>query len=144
MRPTNQPTHMVGGSLPLGGHRGPSPQPCSLQARRAALRQKLACRATKPDQKIEQLASDSLSSPQNGSRYPDYETDPDTELLPKRQPGNFPSVRPRTHVQKALSVISENIIPGIAGENQPEKDGVAFDPLRDGPLRYLGYANEIG
>ena len=125
------------------------PQACALQARRAALRHSLACRAAKPGQKVEQLASDSLGSPQNGSsqngsRYPDYETEPDTELLPKRQPGNFPSVRPRTNVQKALTVISENLIPGIAGENQPEKDGVAFDPLRDGPLRYLGYANECG
>ena len=134
---------MVGRSLPLAGQGQPSPHLCSLYSRRAALRQKLACRATRPDQEIDKLASDSRGSPQDNS-YPDYETEPDTELLPKRQPGNFPSVRPRTNVQKALTVISENLLPGIAGENQPEKDGVAFDPLRDGPLRYLGYANECG
>ena len=134
------------GSLQTGLQHGPLSQQCSLQVRRAALRQKLACRATQPDQKIGKLASDSLGDRQsngNGS-YPEYETEPDTELLPKRQPGNFPSVSPRTNVQKALTVISENLIPGLAGENQPAKDGVAFDPLRDGPLRYLGYANECG
>ncbi len=28
-------------------------------------------------------------------------------------------------------------------EELPE-EGTVFDPLRDGPLRYLGYANEVG
>ena len=168
-----------------------------LQARRAALRQKLACQASSKQQEGA-LAGDSLKGASGrlwetlisraeergraceragtestagclavcvracactchtglqtqqascaGARsvgkedsYPEYETDADTELLPKRKPGNFPSVRPRTHVQKALAAVR------LDGGDQPDvSEGVAFDPLRDGPLRYCGYANECG
>ena len=44
--------------------------------------------------------------------------------------GAFPSVASATH--------DESITSGSSSEEAP------FDPLRDGPLRYLGYANECG
>ena len=44
--------------------------------------------------------------------------------------GAFPSVASATH--------DEFIDSGSASEDAP------YDPLRDGPLRYLGYANECG
>lgn len=80
--------------------------------------------------------------------YPAFESDAGDgqTLFPKRQPGSFPSVRPRTHVAKGLSAISDTLpgelrldLPGTSFESEAE-----FDPLRDGPLRYLGYANECG
>ena len=138
-----------------------------LQARRAALRRRLACRAA-GKQPEGSLAGDSLKAARSLAKdqdgaYPEYETEPDTELLPKRKPGNFPSVRPQTTVQKALSgtpplalgccaLARRKLSAGMAaavvgldgGDKPPVAEGVAWDPLRDGPLRYCGYANECG
>eukprot|EP01025_Chloroclados_australasicus_P054883 TRINITY_DN655_c0_g3_i1.p1 TRINITY_DN655_c0_g3~~TRINITY_DN655_c0_g3_i1.p1 ORF type:complete len:498 (+),score=67.77 TRINITY_DN655_c0_g3_i1:110-1603(+) len=60
--------------------------------------------------------------------YPAYEAnDPKEGPFPVRNPGNYPPA----------SVHSE--------EDQPTKEPTEeFDPLRDGPLRFLGYANELG
>lgn len=80
--------------------------------------------------------------------YPAFESDAEDgqTLFPKRQPGSFPSVRPKTHVAKGLSAISDSL-PGELRLDLPAvplESGAEFDPLRDGPLRYLGYANECG
>ena len=50
-------------------------------------------------------------------------------VLPEKEPGEFPS----TGVHPA----------GWEGATM-EENAEPFDPLRDGPLRYLGYANELG
>mmetsp|Transcript_16742 Transcript_16742/g.39781 ORF Transcript_16742/g.39781 Transcript_16742/m.39781 type:complete len:314 (-) Transcript_16742:127-1068(-) len=50
------------------------------------------------------------------------------QLLPDHSPGEFPD----THLHPS----------GWAGSTEDEEPD--FDPLRDGPLRYLGYANELG
>ncbi|GMH32869.1 hypothetical protein BSKO_00703 [Bryopsis sp. KO-2023] len=56
--------------------------------------------------------------------YP-FEADSDKGgFFPTRDPGDFPSV----------DVIKE----------EPDAEVDEYDPLRDGPLRYLGYANELG
>ncbi|KAK9796970.1 hypothetical protein WJX73_002036 [Symbiochloris irregularis] len=79
--------------------------------------------------------------------YPAFESEAGDgqSLFPKRQPGSFPSVRPKTHVAKGLSAISDSL-PGELRIDlgAPLESGAEFDPLRDGPLRYLGYANECG
>ena len=58
---------------------------------------------------------------------------------PSASPATSPLCGRVTTVQKALSVV------GLAGSDKPETaEGVPWDPLRDGPLRYCGYANECG
>lgn len=51
-------------------------------------------------------------------------------VLPLRQPGSFPSTSTMSDEEPSSSA---------AAKAEPE-----YDPLRDGPLRYLGYANECG
>lgn len=79
--------------------------------------------------------------------YPDFEKEvPGEALFPKREPGAFPHIRPKTHVAQALSSISD-ALPGSFSLDTPAtplSEGEVYDPLRDGPLRYLGYANECG
>ncbi|KAK9815841.1 hypothetical protein WJX72_010606 [[Myrmecia] bisecta] len=60
------------------------------------------------------------------------------ELLPKRQPGSFPS----TEVRSRGLLGQFNV--ALGSEEKVDENGQPFDPLRDGPLRYLGYANECG
>ena len=95
---------------------------------------------------------DSFAAPEKRGEcadvYPGFEAeDEDGEgLFPKRQPGSFPVIRPRTHVASGLSAISDTL-PGdlrLDTPATPVEPGQWFDPLRDGPLRYLGYANECG
>ena len=72
-------------------------------------------------------------------RYPYEEASPDEGFFPRREPGKFPSVRVMGFWDKAKGKLG--FIPSDA-----EEDLLApgFDPLRDGPLRYLGYSNECG
>lgn len=58
------------------------------------------------------------------AEYPYESNSQNGGFFPTRDPGNFPSVE----------VIKEDVV-----EEEEE-----FDALRDGPLRYLGYANELG
>lgn len=72
-------------------------------------------------------------------RYPQEEASPDEGFFPRRQPGSFPAVRVRGFWDKAKDKL------GFAATDADEDTLTpAFDPLRDGPLRYLGYANECG
>lgn len=57
--------------------------------------------------------------------YPQEDANGSGGFFPTRDPGSFPNVE----VAKPSS-------------EAPEED--EYDPLRDGPLRYLGYANECG
>ena len=67
--------------------------------------------------------------------------DPSTDLLPRRDPGSFPS----PSLVSALERLSFELLEG-AETGPPVAEGavVAYDPLRDGPARYLGYSNECG
>jgi len=56
--------------------------------------------------------------------YPTEKQDEDAGFFPVREPGDFPSV-------EVIKV-------------REEMEIEEYDPLRDGPLRYLGYANELG
>ena len=76
--------------------------------------------------------------------YPQYEEEEGAkELFPRRQPGAFPNIKvSRSGLQAALTRLQT-----LAAAPPAEMGGTAeaaFDPLRDGPLRYLGYANECG
>ena len=76
--------------------------------------------------------------------YPQYEEEEGAkELFPRRQPGAFPNIKvSRSGLQAALTRLQT-----LAAAPPAEVGGTAeaaFDPLRDGPLRYLGYANECG
>eukprot|EP00803_Ostreobium_quekettii_P004551 evm.model.scf_248EXC.10 EVM.evm.TU.scf_248EXC.10 scf_248EXC:58347-59829(-) len=57
--------------------------------------------------------------------YPHEDANGNGGFFPTRDPGSFPNVE--------VAKPSEEV---------PEED--EYDPLRDGPLRYLGYANECG
>ena len=75
--------------------------------------------------------------------YPRFEEDGGVgELLPKRDPGSFPAVR----VRKGLGATLNSILTASGDAYAPSSavEEVLYDPLRDGPLRYLGYANECG
>ena len=78
--------------------------------------------------------------------YPGYEeTTAQDGFLPKRQPGQFPDVRSdslRSRLRKMP--VAEQVLDSLLGTNVDLAEGTVFDPLRDGPLRYLGYANECG
>eukprot|EP00210_Caulerpa_lentillifera_P000463 g446.t1 len=58
--------------------------------------------------------------------YPTEEESQEPNFFPVRDPGDFPSID----------------IDNVASLEQVEEE--EFDPLRDGILRYLGYANELG
>ena len=81
------------------------------------------------------------ASPPSKSGYPDLETSAsDTGLLPRREPGSFPSPT----IVAAWNRLSFELLEGADTGAPPAAEGkeAAFDPLRDGPARYLGYSNE--
>ena len=125
-------------------------------ARQASTQRRVVkCAVSKPSQTAQQskqVVPDAFVAPEQRADcaqniFPDFESDTDDPVLfPKRQPGAFPSIRPKTHVARALSAISDSI-PGSFSLDTPASpvaEGEVYDPLRDGPLRYLGYANECG
>jgi len=68
--------------------------------------------------------------------------EPTTGLLPRRDPGAFPS----PSLTSALERLSFELLEG-ADTGAPAAAGAEeapYDPLRDGPARYLGYSNECG
>lgn len=71
---------------------------------------------------------------------PELESYDDPSFFPKRQPGEFPSPA----VRDAFAQFRHELINGAATGSVDEGDVVEFDPLRDGPARYLGYSNELG
>lgn len=71
---------------------------------------------------------------------PELESYEDSSFFPKRQPGEFPSPA----VRNAFAQFRHELINGAATGSFDEGDVVEFDPLRDGPARYLGYSNELG
>ena len=78
--------------------------------------------------------------------YPEYEeTTAQDGLLPKRQPGQFPAVKSDSLGQRLRKLpVAGQVVDSLMGTNVALEEGAVFDPLRDGPLRYLGYANECG
>ena len=81
-----------------------------------------------------------------GPSYPEYEeTTAQDGLLPKRQPGQFPGVKSASIAQRLRKLpVAGQLVDSLMGTNVELAEGAVFDPLRDGPLRYLGYANECG
>ena len=76
------------------------------------------------------------------SQFPGLES-PDEDagtFLPVRQPGTFPAISVRTFWDRVTLDLWE----GADVKFTPKKAAGGFDPLRDGPLRYLGYSNECG
>ncbi|KAL0044872.1 hypothetical protein WJX82_000746 [Trebouxia sp. C0006] len=71
-------------------------------------------------------------------RYPHEDASKDDGFFPRRQPGTFPEVKVKNFWSKAKDKL------GFTAPEEAESTGIEFDPLRDGPLRYLGYANECG
>lgn len=71
-------------------------------------------------------------------RYPHEDSSKDEDFFPRRDPGAFPDVKVRGFWGKAKDKL------GFTAPEEAESTAIAFDPLRDGPLRYLGYANECG
>lgn len=71
-------------------------------------------------------------------RYPHEDSSKDDGFFPRREPGAFPAVRVKGFWGKAKDKL------GFTAAEEAESTGIDFDPLRDGPLRYLGYANECG
>ena len=47
-----------------------------------------------------------------------------------------------TGLQAAISTLQN--LTASPEEKQDAEASTVYDPLRDGPLRYLGYANEVG
>ena len=85
----------------------------------------------------------SSAAPPTKSGYPDMETSAaDTGLLPRREPGSFPSPT----LVAAWNRLSVELLEGADTGAPPAAAGeeAAYDPLRDGPARYLGYSNECG
>lgn len=70
-------------------------------------------------------------------RYPHEDASKDEGFFPRREPGAFPSAKVKGFWGKAKDKL------GFTAPDA-ESTGVEWDPLRDGPLRYLGYANECG
>lgn len=71
-------------------------------------------------------------------RYPYEDSSKDEDFFPRRDPGAFPDVKVRGFWGKAKDKL------GFTAPQDAESTTPEFDPLRDGPLRYLGYANECG
>jgi len=84
------------------------------------------------------------------------EFNPEDGIFPKRQPGQYPSVAVRKSLrQRFVSAVG---LEGVLGRDSVEAvqanpvkamvaadaEAAEYDPLRDGPLRYCGYANECG
>lgn len=71
-------------------------------------------------------------------RYPHEDSSQDDDFFPRRDPGSFPAVKVRGFWGRAKDTL------GFTAPEEADSTAVEFDPLRDGPLRYLGYANECG
>ena len=83
------------------------------------------------------------ASPPSGFPLPtESSADDRGSLFPRRNPGSFPSPA----LASALERLSIELLEGAdTGAVSPPGGGeAAFDPLRDGPARYLGYSNECG
>lgn len=76
----------------------------------------------------------------------------DSGYFPRREPGEFPAASTSKGLASRLKTAVG--LDGILGEQaevvgspqskEAEGEAPAYDPLRDGPLRYCGYANELG
>lgn len=71
-------------------------------------------------------------------RYPHENSAQDEGFFPRREPGRFPDVKVKGFWDKAKDKL------GFTSTDEAEGVENEFDPLRDGPLRYLGYSNECG
>lgn len=79
--------------------------------------------------------------------YP-YEKSVPGEFLPVREPGNFPDVAINEPSNGAATIAAKptpvNTLTSLQAGAELAAEGQLYDPLRDGPLRYLGYTNECG
>ena len=117
----------------------PAGSPSSASSRRseaAAAAARVVARATPTREKAD-------ATPPSGFPLPtESSADDRGSLLPRRNPGSFPSPA----LASALERLSVELLEGAdTGAVSPPGGGeAAFDPLRDGPARYLGYSNECG
>ncbi len=96
-----------------------------------------------PKDTASQPSTRAAAAPPSKSGYPELETSAaDTGLLPRREPGSFPSPA----IVAAWNRLSVELLEGADTGAPPAAAGeeATFDPLRDGPARYLGYSNECG
>lgn len=124
----------------ISSSKRPSPSsssPSLTAPRSAASRSALSvARATPTREKAD-------ATPPSGFPLPaESSADDRGSLLPRRNPGTFPSPA----LASALGRLSIELLEGAeTGAVSPPGGGeAAFDPLRDGPARYLGYSNECG
>ena len=71
-------------------------------------------------------------------RFPYEDASQDEGFFPRRQPGAFPDVKVKSIWSRAKDKL------GFTAPAEGDSATPEFDPLRDGPLRYLGYSNECG
>ena len=132
--PPEQPTkNKMRAALPTSHASGPA-----LAARPARPSVRAAATPSPPPRD-----TSSSAAPPTKSGYPDMETSAaDTGLLPRREPGSFPSPT----LVAAWNRLSVELLEGADTGAPPAAAGeeAAYDPLRDGPARYLGYSNECG
>ena len=132
--PPEQPTkNKMCAALPTAHASGPA-----LAARPARPSVRAAATPSPPPRD-----TSSSAAPPTKSGYPDMETSAaDTGLLPRREPGSFPSPT----LVAAWNRLSVELLEGADTGAPPAAAGeeAAYDPLRDGPARYLGYSNECG
>jgi len=110
--------------------------PSSASRRSAAEAARIVTRATPTREKAD-------ATPPSGFPLPtESSADDRGSLLPRRNPGSFPSPA----LASALQRLSIELLEGAdTGAVSPPGGGeAAFDPLRDWPARYLGYSNECG
>ncbi|CAK0786675.1 hypothetical protein CVIRNUC_009889 [Coccomyxa viridis] len=95
-------------------------------------------------------SSESLSD-SKGEDFPQFEDSSNDNggFLPRREPGSFPNIAVRnrqlTRLSSFVEQITEQHFVGADEKFAVKTAGIKeFDPLRDGPLRYLGYSNECG
>lgn len=92
--------------------------------------------------------------------YPRENNEEEGGFFPVRDPGEFPKVAVRGPLRRLASKAADKLssmtgidlstqaaaVPDAPPQMEAEEkiEAAQFDPLRDGPLRYLGYANECG
>eukprot|EP00884_Botryococcus_braunii_P003610 jgi/Botrbrau1/1324/Bobra.0063s0038.1 len=74
--------------------------------------------------------------------FPKFEAYQDASMVPKRDPGSFPTVS--VSEMSPMGRLRHELMNGAATGSYDEEFEAVFDPLRDGPARYLGYSNELG
>lgn len=139
-RTSRPPQHPAAGILARPGRRAEGFKVRIIAGERSAVQPPRA----EQEEEVEDNASDSRRKP--NAAFPKFESYEDSSVFPRRDPGSFPSVSISADVNTMtpLGRLQHELVNGAATGTYDEGDEVEFDPLRDGPARYLGYSNELG